>query len=145
MKAHIFTFFVSILFISTTPVMANNDHEHDSNEHEERVLHYVGEKPTTVKGALAELQSKTNAVEKILKKESLDDNDLESVHEVSYSLEAAVDFLRTKQQATQEEALDDLDEAVQAIHYASENHEEAKTRKWYLILRNQIKHVASVF
>ena len=112
---------------------------------EERIDHYVPAQPGNAEEALVVLTDKLGAISPIVAKESLTDNDLEAIHEASYSLEAAVDKLREGENEVQEAALDQLDEAVQAIHYASENHEEAKTREWFAVLMKAEQGVRNVF
>ncbi len=77
----------------------------------------------------------------VLKNESeLEFTEFESIHEISYTLEAAVDRLRADK-AVVDSKLDILDEAVQAIHFSSENQEEAKTREWFIKLTAAAKNV----
>ena len=68
------------------------------------------------------------AIDNILSDGKADDYDLEEVHEISYSLEAAIDFIlqeslneKQKMQATY------IDKEVQNIHYSSEEHNLEKT------------------
>ena len=65
----------------------------------------------------------------MLKSETLTDSQLEQIHEISYTLENGIDKLIADKAAPQAQ-LDAVDEAVQAIHHASENHEEAIVREW---------------
>ncbi|MCB1782546.1 MAG: cupredoxin domain-containing protein [Alphaproteobacteria bacterium] len=55
---------------------------------------------------------------------------LEEIHKDSYALEAATDFLRSEG-STDAALVDSLDEAVQALHYASENVEAEQTKEWF--------------
>lgn len=100
-----------------------------------RVEHYAAEQPQNETEALAQLAAKTEAVTAIIKNGELTDSDLEAIHEVTYSLETAVDKLRETQTEASEAKLDAVDEAVQALHYASENHEMAKTKLWFTKLQ----------
>lgn len=109
--------------------------EPSHDDEAERVEHYHVEAPATTQAAKKLLSDKIAAVSTILSQEKLDDAALETVHKESYSLEAAVDALRTDK-AIEEAALDSVDEAVQALHYASENHEEAKVRTWFSTLQD---------
>lgn len=101
----------------------------------ERVEHYAAEQPQNETEALAQLAEKTEAVAAIMENDELTDSDLEAIHEVTYSLETAVDKLRETQTEASETKLDAVDEAVQALHYASENHEMAKTKLWFTKLQ----------
>lgn len=115
-------------------------------EEEFRPDHYKVVVPANQQEALSSLQSKTNEIAVILKKAKLDDKDLETIHEKSYWLEASVDALR--QVDVKEEvavAVDNLDEAVQALHYASENHRETQTREWFGKLKTAAEQVSKSF
>ena len=96
--------------------LANAD-EHD------RIHHYKGHNVSTISQAILLLQNETSKIATILDKKNLSGQDLESIHEISYSLENAVNFLNEKKMS--ENIIDPLDEAIQAIHYASENHDYA--------------------
>ncbi len=100
-------------------------------EGEERVMHYEISKPNNIEEATEVLQKRTALIGEVIAKEKLDNNDLEKIHEHSYSLEAAVDKLRAEKAYKLEDDIDSLDEAIQALHYASENHEEAVSREWF--------------
>ena len=137
-------FYKIILLVTLLPFYAHANADENLGS-EERVDHYEAHQPKNKAEALSSLKDRTATVGQILKSEALTDSDLERVHEVSYDLEAAVDYLRTHQGDAQEEVLDSLDEAVQAIHYASENHEEEKTREWFLALEKSTDEVNNVF
>lgn len=119
--------------------VAQQEAETASQQTEEpRVEHYAGEVANNATEARNLLQKKTAEINTILGKQALNDSDLESIHEHSYSLEHAVDRLRADHAAA-EEKIDNLDEAVQALHYASENHNEAETRQWFGKMQNAIQ------
>ena len=109
----------------------------ETAEDNQRVSHYAFEKPHSHEAALTLLKDKTKETGKIMKKDSLSDSDLERVHEISYALEAAIDKIR-ETEATP--GIDALDETIQALHYASENHDEAKTRAWFAQLEPAAGH-----
>lgn len=114
-----------------TPVFAEDDHDHDhDHEHEERVDHYEAEDIKTPEEAKKTLDEKNAEIAKILEAEKLSGSDLEKIHEISYSLEDAIDKL-IAEKAGAPAQLEAIDEAIQAVHYASENHEEAKVREWF--------------
>ncbi|XVN42834.1 MAG: hypothetical protein RCG15_00520 [Candidatus Rickettsia vulgarisii] len=130
-----FLIFVVFVIIGMGQVYA-----HENNiDNEEKVQHYQVEKPKTKEEALSVLTSKSKEIEKILLNKNLSSSDLEEIHEMSYSLEASVDYLRENENnKKQEAALDNLDESVQALHYGSENHNEAETREWFVKLKAAI-------
>jgi len=101
-----------------------------AEEQKEAVQHYAGQNFETPEAAIKALENKSNEISEILKAETLTGNNLESIHEISYTLEDAVDALRA-QNGAPATAIDPLDEAIQALHFASENHEEAKVREWF--------------
>lgn len=105
--------------------------ESQHTEIEEYIIHYEVTKPKDVAEANTILQERTAKIADIIAKEALDNNDLEKIHEHTYSLEAAVDKLRAEKAYSAEDNIDYLDEAVQALHYASENHEETNSREWF--------------
>ncbi len=130
-----FKILLAILAVSTLirfygPGLTETDHDHDH----ETVQHYEGEMVETTEAAKVLLTEKITLIGNILGKAKLEASDLEAIHEHSYSLETAIDKLRADKAAT-ETLIDTTDEAIQAIHYASENHEEAKTREWFKILK----------
>lgn len=114
--------------------------EQESEEEGERVQHYEAPTPETDESAQSLLNQKIGEIGMILAKPSLADSDLEKIHEYSYSLEAGVDKLR-EDHAYPNTLLDPIDEAVQALHYASENHEEAETRQWFEKLKTAMNAI----
>jgi hypothetical protein len=115
----------------------------------ERPSHYEAEAPKTVQDALSLLDDKVKAVEETLARQAPDAATLESVHEQSYALEASVDKLREDGGAAANEAkeiaLDSLDEAVQALHYASENRQADKVNEWFAKLKKAAEEVLASF
>lgn len=137
---------VSIFVISVIMSIGQLYADESNKEAEERVQHYQVDKPKTDQEALSILKSKSDAIEKKLLKKVLSSGDLEEIHEISYWLEAALDRLReVKHSNSKEEALDKLDEAVQAIHYSSENHKEIEVREWLIKLKSAILEVNDIF
>ena len=132
MKKFLTVAFVSVLSTGVAmPVIAESKMPEPAPHAEEaREEHYKAHIETADE-AFEALDTKTAEIKEILKNEGeLDVLDLENIHEISYTLEAAVDRLR-EDKAANTAKLDVLDEAVQAIHYASENQEEVKTREWF--------------
>lgn len=123
---------------TTLPALAHDDaHEAEAPTKEApatevRIHHYEVAAPETKDAALTLLEEKMKAADEILAKGGTTVMDLESLHELSYSLEAAVDKLRASAPTNaQTKEIDALDEAVQAFHSSSENHEEKVVREWF--------------
>ncbi|MDG1286143.1 MAG: hypothetical protein P8P30_01105 [Rickettsiales bacterium] len=133
-----FKLIIAILAISTLirfvgPELTEVEKPAEPIEHastETRLQHYEGEVVATTEMAKALLNKKIMRIGKIIAKPKLEGADLESIHEHSYSLETAIDKIRADKGA-EEKIIDAADEAIQALHYASENHEEAVTREWF--------------
>lgn len=98
-------------------------------EHEDGVIHYEGEKPESAEQALTLLKDKSAEIAVVLEKDTLEGSDLEKIHEISYSLENGIDFLIAEKKLP-EAKTGAVDEAVQAIHNNSENHETDAVREW---------------
>lgn len=108
----------------------HDDHDdHYDDHHPERIDHYAGQSFSSASAAAQALRKNVGKIKEILSADEITDQDLEFVHEISYSLESAIDKLKDAQ-AGAPATLDAIDEAVQALHYASENHEQAKTQEW---------------
>ena len=60
-------------------------------------------------------------------------------------LQELVDKIRADNGKKNEDKVDNLDEAVQAIHSSSENHKEAETRKWFAVLEKTAMIVSKSF
>ena len=95
-----------------------------------RIEHYAGEQIETAEQAFNALETNNGKIAKILKSDSLTDSQLEEIHEISYTLESAIDKL-ISEKAGNKKTLKSVDEAIQAVHYASENHEEESVREWF--------------
>ena len=111
----------------------NHDHDHDHG-HEEEIQHYTAEDVKTIAEAHVVLESKKQEIQEILEDKNLSVAALEEIHQISYTLEAATDRL-IQDKAHAENMLAELDEAVQAIHYASEKHEAESVREWFTTLQ----------
>ncbi len=109
----------------------------DNVQDETSIQHYEGVKIANSAEAIDILKSNNAKIAAILKADTASDSDLESIHEISYSLENAIDKM-IADKAAEQSKLDAVDEAVQAIHHASENHEEAKTREWFAKLETSV-------
>lgn len=95
--------------------------------HDARVHHYEGKASESIDQAWATLAESIAKTGEVL--DSQEPN-LEMVHELSYTLESSIDKL-IADKAAPANNLEAIDEAIQAVHHASENHEEAKTREWF--------------
>lgn len=104
---------------------------------EERVDHYAAAEILNTEQAKATIKISLEEIEKILSAAQLQHPDMERIHEISYALEASVDRL-IEEKAAAEGKIDEMNEAVQALHFASENHEEAKVREWHATLKTAV-------
>lgn len=105
---------------------------------EERTDHYKGVTVTSSEQGLNVLNEKVAEIGEVLKNEGeLEFTELEHIHELSYSLEHGIDFIIAAKSAPTEQT-DAVDEAVQAIHHASENGEEEITREWFVKLKETV-------
>ena len=116
------------LLILGTPALAANDH-HGDHADDHRFRHYEGAHFGDAQSAIKALHDNTQTIAETLRHQPVTESDLESIHEISYTLENAIDELIMLKAAPQPK-LDNIDEAVQALHAHSENHEEAETRAW---------------
>lgn len=131
--------------LTSLPAFACEEHAAQKAAAEERVTHYAVETPKSTEAALKLLQDKTEEIGALMANATLDGNHMETIHEKTYSLEAAVDKLRAENHAASATALDAADEAVQALHYASENHEQGESRKWYESLKPAVEGVKAAY
>lgn len=105
---------------------------HDAHDdHDEETEHYKGIDIKSSEHAFTILHDKTEEIGVIIEKNAeLEFLELEAIHEISYSLEAAIDYIRD------DKAADDahialVDEAIQAVHHTSEDQEQAELREWF--------------
>lgn len=142
---HLFTGIAIATLSLTTSAFAHGDEDH-AHDDAERVVHYEAETPKDEAAAISLLDGKADAIGTILQKEKLDGNDMEKIHEYTYSLEAAVNALREHTNTDkQESAVDVVDETVQALHYASENHDEPTAREWFTKLKPAVAEIDTQF
>lgn len=126
------------LGISLSSAVNAGEHDHSHHYGEERIDHYASEKPVSKAQAMALLSKRITMIENILNKNALESNDLELIHEASYDLEAAVDYL--KEQPSADSALfTKLDDAVDDVHHASEDHKMSELRDAFKVLKSQVK------
>jgi hypothetical protein len=86
----------------------------------ERVEHYEAKTPETMEEASKIYHNAWQAIQQRLEKDTLTPADMEAIHEQSYALEAA---MQKFQQDLQLQA-----DAVEALHLASEAHDEMNSR-----------------
>lgn len=112
------------------------DHAEDEAEHD--VEHYDGVEITSVDVAFKVLEDKTKEIGDVLENnEELEFLELEEIHEVSYSLEAAIDYIRDHE-AADEDKIEAVDKAVQAVHHTSEDQDELQLRQWFQRLKTAL-------
>lgn len=112
--------------ISSAVIASDKNDDHGA----EKVQHYEGKAFETPELAAKSLNNDNAKIADILKADKLTDAQLEQIHQISYGLEDAIDTLIAKK-AGDKTKLETIDEAVQAIHHASENHKEAEVREWF--------------
>lgn len=117
---------LSTTLLTPAVVFADEQHDHTSKVSdafkaeamELRDEHYHVDAPETKEAADALLKETLEKVKEYYAKGAF-----EEIHKDSYALEAVVDSFRAKE-AHQASHIDALDEAVQIIHYASEQEDE---------------------
>jgi Cupredoxin-like domain len=106
--------------------------EEPSHVSKERVDNYERPVFENSEQASTEMTLKIKDINEILGKDGgIEFIDLETIHEKTSAMEAAVDKFRADK-AYDEAKINVLDEAVQALHYASENQDLPKTHDWFL-------------
>lgn len=87
---------------------------------EERIDHYERKPAETLAAAVANFADYNAKLAAVLGKDELSDRDLEAVHEITYTLETALERIR--------QDLAGLAETLEALHVASESHDTAGTK-----------------
>jgi hypothetical protein len=108
-----------------------------ANAEAEKIEHYEGQEIASSQEAITILQKDSAKITELLDGSDINDTVFETIHEMSYTLENATDKLIALEYTAQPK-LDALDEAVQAIHHASESHEGDKVKEWAPKLANAI-------
>ncbi len=103
----------------------------------EGTIHYKGEVVTSSAQAVKVLNAKIAEINQITLKKKLSGKDLETIHKISYSLETASD--RLAEEHANNASVDEIAEAVQALHYSSEKRKEKETREWFAKLQVAVK------
>ncbi|MGB0719541.1 MAG: DUF6746 family protein [Bdellovibrionales bacterium] len=122
-----------------TLAIAETDHDHHD---EAPIQHYEAQSFENVAAAKQGLIDNNAKIAELLKSETLSGAQLEKIHEISYTLENAIDTLIAEKAGVQAK-LESVDEAVQAIHHASEDHEESHVREWFPKLEQAVADLDS--
>lgn len=136
----IFLLSCALFMLGVVPPALAGSHDHHAG-HEGQIRHYEPEKPKSEAEALATLKEKLTIM-----KQALDQGAMESVHEGSYSLEAAADYLlgiRKNDRAFQA-ATEEMAEQIQIVHADSENGKADATRKAWPSLEAAIAKVTAL-
>lgn len=97
---------------------------------EERPEHYEAPVFENTDQALEAMKTKFDEINALLNNDDgVTEVELEAIHEKTYTLEHGVDRLRADK-AGHETRINALDEAVQALHFASESQNMATTKDW---------------
>ncbi|TVR82909.1 MAG: hypothetical protein EA405_05565 [Rhodospirillales bacterium] len=88
---------------------------HETSAHDERVDHYKGLPAATLDHAVKNFSEYNRRLEIILDKNELTSDDLDTIHQLSYTLENALEKIR--------EELSALAETLEEVHLASETGE----------------------
>jgi mannitol-1-phosphate/altronate dehydrogenase len=126
MKCHTLGLVVALAAALAAPAVASEDEK-------EAFEHYRAEKAETLEQAVKNFSEYNAQVAKVLEKAELSPDDVEEIHEATYTLEEALDRI--------EEGMEELEEQLETLHRASEAHQEAEVRetaKAYLTTAGQI-------
>lgn len=88
---------------------------------DDRIEHYQGEPSHTLEEALGNLGEYSARLQAVLAKDALEGDDFHTIHQLTYTLENALERL--------EEELDAMEDDLETIHVASERGEVEKIRK----------------
>lgn len=134
---------IAFSVLAIIPSLALAEGKQEDKGGEARVEHYKHTAFKSNEEASASLDKALSEIGVLLGKDGgVGFVELESVHEQSYTLESVVDHYRAGK-AYDAAKLDTLDEAVQAIHFASENQELTKTQDWYLKLKAAVEALSA--
>lgn len=89
---------------------------------DERPDHYQGKAAETLEQAVANFSEYNRKLAEILAKKELVAADMHKVHELSYTLENALEKIRDE--------LDDLEDVLEEVHEASESADIAEVKKY---------------
>lgn len=100
---------------------------------DQRIEHYEAESSESLQQALTNLQTYNDELQGILQGGELSDDDMVAIHELTYTLETALERLRGD--------LGDAAETLEEVHLGSESMDENKVRdqgQRYLEVLNQV-------
>lgn len=97
-------------------------HAHEHQHKPEETAHYHFPTPTSLSAALSSLKAQKSAFLTLEKGKKWTSAEFEEMHKASYLLEANLTFLRSvpSSSAKRADLLDRFDEAIQTVHYGSE-------------------------
>jgi len=87
----------------------------------DRVQHYEAKSAATLAEAVANFAEYNDELAAVLERETLEAKDLEAIHEITYTLENALERMR--------QDMAGLADTLEALHLASEDHDEAAARE----------------
>lgn len=102
-----------------------------ADEAAQRVIHYSVEKPASTSQSIDIFENSLAKIDTILHKNKIDDYDLEEIHEISYSLENSINFLKENKDLRNQKIISRTATYVEKLHLTSENHNLAKTKIWF--------------
>lgn len=116
------------LFIASNAVFADS-----------RIRHYEAMKPQSKAQSIEILHENIAKIDKLLSaNQQLSDNNLEEIHQISYRLESAGDYLNKNYQ---DNNVEDMQKYIKAIHDFSEEHQAKETIEAFEQLKSQFKQV----
>lgn len=126
---HLLLTTIAVSTLALYPAIASDDHDHDHSHGEERPQHYEAAEPASWEEALAILEEKGAEM-----KAAYAAKDYQTMHELSYALEAAAEYL--------DEQAGELVEAVEEVHHATEDGEHKELTKVFPEFEDRLNHVA---
>ncbi len=112
---------------------------------DEKVQHYEAKEIKTAADALRVLDETSAQVASVLKNTPLSTAQLEEIHKITYTMEAAVEVLRGKETAANKAQRASLADNVEVLHKASESHAEQRTRDAYKDVQADLAAVKALF
>jgi phytoene dehydrogenase-like protein len=105
----------------------------DATAADQRIDHYEAQSSESLQEALSNLQEYNETLQEILQKDELSQDDMVAVHELTYTLEVALERLRND--------LGNAADTLEEVHVASETMEQDTVRKQgqrYLEVLNEV-------
>ncbi len=133
--------FASIAALQFSSVYIPGSFAQNTGENPLPLIHYEAENIENTEQAYKILGEKSAAIFEVLKGDGeLDFGSFEEIHKISYTLEAAIDKIRDENAADLDK-VNAIDEAVQGIHYSSENQKDEDVRKWFKSLLSALSDI----